>query len=70
MGATPKDGPSAGVGICISIISALTNIPVIGSIAQGTREILRNKRTTNAKPVILGSNYKIFLKKIIDERFI
>lgn len=44
--------------------SALTNIPVIGSIAQGTREILRNKRTTNAKPVILGSNYKIFLKKI------
>ena len=47
-----------------STSSALTNIPVIGSIAQGTREILRNKRTTNAKPVILGSNYKIFLKKI------
>ena len=47
-----------------STSSALTNIPVVGSIAQGAREILRNKRTTNAKPIILGSNYKIFLKKI------
>jgi len=44
--------------------NALDNIPVINSIAQGTREILRNRRTTNAKPITLSSNYKLFLKKI------
>ena len=32
-GATPKDGPSAGVGIFIAIISALTNISVFKDIA-------------------------------------
>ncbi len=32
-GATPKDGPSAGVGICISILSTLINVPIRGDIA-------------------------------------
>lgn len=32
-GATPKDGPSAGVGICIAIVSILTRIPVLRDIA-------------------------------------
>ena len=27
-GATPKDGPSAGIGMVTSIVSSLTNIPV------------------------------------------
>ncbi len=32
-GATPKDGPSAGVGIFIAIVSALNNIPVLRDTA-------------------------------------
>ena len=33
-GATPKDGPSAGVGMVTSIVSSLTNIPVKRDIAM------------------------------------
>ena len=33
-GATPKDGPSAGVGITTSLVSALTNNPVKSSVAM------------------------------------
>ena len=32
-GATPKDGPSAGVGMCLALISALTKIPVKANVA-------------------------------------
>ena len=33
-GATPKDGPSAGVGMVTSIVSAITNIPVRRDVAM------------------------------------
>ena len=33
-GATPKDGPSAGIGMVTSIVSSLTNIPVKKDIAM------------------------------------
>ena len=33
-GATPKDGPSAGVGMVTSIVSSLTNIPVRREVAM------------------------------------
>ncbi len=33
-GATPKDGPSAGVAMCVSIVSVLTNIPVRKDVAM------------------------------------
>lgn len=42
-GATPKDGPSAGIGICLSIVSALTNIPVRASVAMTGEITLRGE---------------------------
>ena len=33
-GATPKDGPSAGVAMCTSIVSAMTGIPVSKDVAM------------------------------------
>ena len=33
-GATPKDGPSAGIGMCTSIVSVLTGIPVRSDTAM------------------------------------
>ena len=34
-GATPKDGPSAGIGMVTSIVSTLTAIPVRADVAYG-----------------------------------
>ncbi len=33
-GATPKDGPSAGVALCVALVSTLTNIPIKKDIAM------------------------------------
>jgi len=40
-GATPKDGPSAGIGVVTSIVSAITGIPVYKSIAMTGEVTLR-----------------------------
>jgi ATP-dependent Lon protease len=42
-GATPKDGPSAGVGMCAALVSALTNIPVLSDVAMTGEITLRGE---------------------------
>ncbi len=42
-GATPKDGPSAGVGMCTSIVSALTGIPALSTVAMTGEITLRGE---------------------------
>jgi ATP-dependent Lon protease len=42
-GATPKDGPSAGVGMCAALVSALTDIPVRSDVAMTGEITLRGE---------------------------
>ena len=42
-GATPKDGPSAGGGMCTSLVSAITKIPVRADVAMTGEITLRGE---------------------------
>ena len=57
-GATPKDGPSAGIGMCTSIVSVLTNIAVRSDTAM-TGEI-----TLHGQVLKIGGLKESFLQLI------
>lgn len=77
-GATPKDGPSAGIGMCTALVSAITRIPVRADIAMtgeitlrgevlpigGLREKLLAALRGNIKHVIIPEENKRDLKEI------
>lgn len=79
-GATPKDGPSAGVGMCTTLVSVLTGIPVRADVAMtgeitlrgevlrigGLKEKLLAAHRGGIKTVIIPAGNERDLKEIPD----
>ena len=79
-GATPKDGPSAGVGMCTALVSVLTAIPVKANVAMtgeitlrgqvlkigGLKEKLLAAHRGNIKTVIIPEDNERDLAEIPD----
>jgi ATP-dependent Lon protease len=79
-GATPKDGPSAGIGMCTALVSVLTGIPVRKDVAMtgeitlrgqvlqigGLKEKLLAAHRGNIRTVIIPKENERDLKEIPD----
>ena len=79
-GATPKDGPSAGIGMCTALVSVLTGIPVRKDVAMtgeitlrgqvlpigGLKEKLLAAHRGNIKTVVIPLENERDLKEIPD----
>ena len=79
-GATPKDGPSAGVAMCTALVSVLTEIPVRADVAMtgeitlrgevlpigGLKEKLLAARRGGIKTVIIPKENERDLKEVPD----
>lgn len=79
-GATPKDGPSAGIGMCTAMISVITGVPVKAEVAMtgeinlrgqvlpigGLKEKLLAAHRGGVKQVIIPAENEKDLKEIPD----
>ena len=79
-GATPKDGPSAGIAMCTALVSVLTEIPVRADVAMtgeitlrgevlpigGLKEKLLAARRGGIKTVVIPKENERDLKEVPD----
>ena len=79
-GATPKDGPSAGIALCTALVSVLTGIPARADVAMtgeitlrgqvlpigGLKEMLLAAHRGGIKTVLIPDENKRDLKEIPD----